>query len=398
MVDNRGVELFNKDYDANKWTIAAEACREAIEMCHEQKKALYDVVDPMASDAPEELQLQTTYREAICDRWNKELIWGNTNNDYNTLSRSSHPRIVRLSFTELNNINSQWAPTLKTVEQYYSSNGVPIEEDTQWQQEGWYANRYSIRPEPSSGEPEIFYVKEGKITVNLHYNREPRFYASIGFDRGIYYGSGYFDFPANVKHCEFLNLEYSGFQGGSQYSPTGYAAKKMHSFKCSVAENASSIEYYPFPILRLADLYLMYAEALNEAEDSQTARDLAIQYVDRIRARVKLDGVVESWAKYSNRPDKPSSQSGLREIIQRERSIELAMEGKRFWDLRRWNKISELNNQPKGWNVQGETAEDFYRVIDIARVPVNFTIRDYFWPIRESDLITNKNLKQNNGW
>jgi hypothetical protein len=397
MVDSRGVQLF-PDYDVNKWAVAAEACKDAIEMCHAQKKDLYDIVDPMASDAPEELQLQTTYREAICDRWNKELIWGSTNHEYSTLARSSHARIVRLSFTEINNINSQWAPTLKTVEKYYSSNGVPIEEDIEWQQEGWYANRYSIRPEASSGEPEIFYVKEGKYTVNLHYNREPRFYASIGFDRGIYYGSGYYDFPANVKHCEFINLEYSGYQGGSQYSPTGYAAKKMHSFKCSVAENASSIEYYPFPIMRLANLYLMYAEALNEAEDSQAARDLAIQYINRVRARIKLEGVVESWTKYSTNPDKPTRQDGLRDIIQRERTIELAMEGKRFWDVRRWKKINELNDQPQGWNIQGETAEDFYRVIDIARVPVSFTVRDYFWPIRESDLITNKNLLQNYGW
>jgi hypothetical protein len=394
MVDDRGEQLFNQTYDANKWKIAADACKEVIDLCHVQHKELFDIVDPMVSNAPPQLQLQTTYREAICDRWNKELIWGNTNNDYNTISRSSHPRIVRLAFTVLNDINSQWGPTLKTVEQYYSSNGVPIEEDKEWQQEGWYEQRYEVRNEPSSGD-EIYYVKEGQRTVYLHYNREPRFYASIGFDRGIYYGSGYFDFPANVKHCEFFNLEYSGYQGGSQYSPTGYAAKKMHSFKCVVEPNATSVEYYPFPILRLADLYLMYAEALNEVSGPS---DEIFLYLDRIRARAGLKGVRESWANYSNNPNKPNSQDGLREIIHRERTIELAMEGKRFWDLRRWKKINELNDQPKGWNVQAETREDFYRVIDVARVPVRFTVRDYFWPIRESNIVVNRNLIQNYGW
>lgn len=394
MVDNRGEQLFNQTYDANKWQIAADACKEAIDLCHAQKKELFDIVDPMASNAPPQLQLETTYREAICDKWNKELIWGNTNNDYNTLSRSSHARIVRLSFSILNDINSQWAPTLKTVEHYYSSNGVPIDEDKEWQQEGWYEQRYDIRNEPSSGD-EIYYVKEGQRTVYLHYNREPRFYASIGFDRGIYYGSGYYDFPANVKHCEFINLEYSGYQGGSQYSPTGYAAKKMHSFKCSVETNASSVEYYPFPILRLADLYLMYAEALNEVSGPS---DEVFLYLDRIRARAGLKGVKESWANYSNRPDKPNSQDGLREIIRRERTVELAMEGKRFWDLRRWKQINELNNQPKGWNILGETREDFYRVVDVARVPLKFSVRDYFWPIKESNIVVNRNLIQNYGW
>jgi hypothetical protein len=394
MIDNRGEQLFNQTYDVNKWKTAVDACKEAIDLCHAQNKELYDIVDPMVANAPEQFKLQTIYRQAICDRWNKELIWGNTNHGYNVLSRDSHARIVRLSFTVLNDINSQWAPTLKLVESYYSSNGVPINEDVEWQQNQWYDNRYIIRNEPSSGN-EIYYVKEGQKTVNLHYNREPRFYASIGFDRGIYYGSGYYEFPGNVRWCEFINLEYSGFQGGSQYSITGYAAKKMHSFKCSVTANSTSVEYYPFPIMRLANLYLMYAEALNEFSGPE---DEVYTYLDLIRERAGLEGVVDSWKKYSSNPDKPSTQNGLREIIRQERTIELAMEGKRFWDLRRWKQISELNNQPQGWNVQGETAEDFYRVISAARTPVNFTVKDYFWPIKENDLIVNKNLLQNYGW
>jgi hypothetical protein len=400
MVDGRGEQLFNPTYDANKWKVAADACKETIDLCHAQHKELYDQVDPMVSNAPEPLQLQTTYREAICDRWNKELIWGSTNHGWGLggngreLSGASHARIVRMTGDILNSMNGQWSPTLKLVESYYSSNGVPIEEDIEWQQSEWYVQRYDIRDEPSSGD-EIYYVKEGQKTIYLHYNREPRFYASIGFDRGIYYGSGYLDFPANVRHCEFLNLEYSGFQGGAPYSITGYSAKKMHSFKCAITSTEARAEYYPFPILRLADLYLMYVEALNEFSGPS---DEIYTYLDRIRARAGLEGIRESWAKYSNRPDKPNTQDGLREIIHRERTIELAFEGKRFWDLRRWKQIDELNNQPMGWNIQGETPEDFYRVVTVARVPVKFGVKDYFWPIRESNLSVNRNLLQNYGW
>lgn len=394
LTDNRGEQLFNPTYDANKWKIAADACKEAIDLCHAQQKKLFDRVDPLIVNAPEPLKLQTTYREAICDRWNEELLWGNTNHGWNELSNASHAKIMRVSVSLLNNMNSQWAPTLKLVESYYSSHGVPIEEDIEWQQNGWYSQRYAIRDEPSSGD-EIYYVKEGQKTVYLHYNREPRFYASIGFDRGIYYGSGYNDFPANVKHCEFFNLEYSGMVVGSYYSVTGYAAKKMHSFKCAISENSLSLEYYPFPIMRLANLYLMYAEALNEFSGPD---DEIYSYLDRIRARAGLEGVRESWAKYSNRPDRPNTQDGLREIIRHERTVELALEGKRFWDLRRWKQINELNSQPMGWNIQGETAEDFYRVVTVARVPVKFGIKDYFWPIRETNLTVNRNLIQNYGW
>jgi hypothetical protein len=140
----------------------------------------------------------------------------------------------------------------------------------------------------------------------------------------------------------------------------------------------------------------MYAEALNEFAGPSAD---VYQYIDPVRERAGLEGVVDSWQKYSSRPEKPATKDGLREIIHQERTIELALEGKRFWDIRRWKKINELNVQPRGWNVDGETREDFYNVREVARVPVNFTIRDYFWPIKESDIITNRNLMPNNyGW
>jgi len=280
------------------------------------------------------------------------------------------------------------------AEEYYSTNGVPIEEDTQWQNNGWYNNRFKVRPEPSSG-AEIYYVKEGEKTAYLHYNREPRFYASLGFDKGIYFGNGYYAFPSTVKSCDFLNVGVSGFQGGSGYSVTGYSVKKMHSFKNAQTSTSTSVEYFPFPIIRLADLYLMYAEALNEDTGPS---DEVFTYLDRIRARAGLQGVKESWTLYSSKPNKPDTKDGLRQIIHQERTIELAFEGKRFWDIRRWKEIEVLNDQPRGWNILGETTDDFYKVISVAQDPVQFSTKDYFWPIKESDLTVNKNLLQNYGW
>jgi hypothetical protein len=74
----------------------------------------------------------------------------------------------------------------------------------------------------------------------------------------------------------------------------------------------------------LADLYLLYAEALNEAEPASAT---AIQYVDKVRQRAGLKGVVESWTNFSNNPGKYASQQGLREIIHRERLIEPTVYG-----------------------------------------------------------------------
>ena len=394
MVDNRGVKLFPQTVDENKWKLAATACKNAIDTCLAQRKSLYNLVDVLTSNAAQQFQLQTTYRQAICDRWNQELIWGGTNYDCNSLSRMAQAKIMRLEPTHLS-IRSEWGPTMKMINMYYSKNGVPINEDKEWLNNGWYDNRFKIRPEPSSGE-EKYFVKEGQQTVYLHYNREPRFYASIGFDQGIYFGNGYYNFPDNVTYTAFFAKQWSGLSSASEmFSITGYSVKKMHSFKNAVSYTSDAVEYYPFPVMRLADLYLLYAESLNEANGPV---DEAFTYLDAIRARAGLKGVKESWASYSNNPSKPNTKEGLREIIQNERNIELAFEGKRFWDIRRWKQIAELNIQPQGWNVSGENAADFYKVTNVAQKPVKFSVRDYFWPIKENDLSVNENLIQNYGW
>jgi hypothetical protein len=394
LVDKRGVQLFPQGYDAEKWKRAADACKEAIDLCHAQGKTLHTLIDPQTSTAPDVFKLQTTYRQAICDRWNDELIWGSTNYNAGYLTTHATARIIRFVSERTNDVTGEFAPTLKLVGKYYSSNGVPIEEDNDWQDEGWYSNRYKIRPEASAGN-EVYYVKEGQKTVYLHYNREPRFYASLGFDKGIYYGSGYYDFPGNVKYSDYLNLGVSGYQGGSGYSATGYSAKKMHSFKNAQTTTGHTSEFFPFPIMRLANLYLMYVEALNEY--SGPAPEV-FTYLDLIRDRAGLQGVKESWSAFSNRPGKPDTKDGLRDIIHQERTIELAFEGKRFWDIRRWKEIEALNVQPQGWNILGETPEEFYIVKTVVEDPVNFTVKDYLWPIRSENLTINNNLVQNYGW
>tara|TARA_R110000868_G_scaffold98706_8_gene271852 strand:+ start:998 stop:2941 length:1944 start_codon:yes stop_codon:yes gene_type:complete len=396
MVDNRGEKLFPQSYDENKWVLAAEACKAAIDICHTQGKSLYDIVDPLVLNANPIFQLQTTYRETICARWNKELIWGNTRYDSRYLSRSAQARLVRLDAGTLNQAAEEYSPTINMVEKYYSSNGVPINEDLDWLTNNWYGDRFEIRDESANGD-EKYYVEEGKYTVNLHFNREPRFYASVGFDKGVYFGNGYYEFDTNrnVKYADFLKGQVSGYQGGSGYSITGYTAKKMHSFKNAQTNTAVSAEFFPFPIMRLADLYLLYAESLNEV-NGPTAE--VFTYIDLIRNRAGLDGVQESWNNHSSNPNKPNSKIGLRDIIHQERGIELAFEGKRFWDIRRWKKITDMNDQPKGWNVQGSVKEDFYKVRLLPKIPISFSTKDYFWPIKESNLSTNANLIQNYGW
>lgn len=399
MVDNRSMALFPQTKDPNKWALAAEACSLAIEACHANGKALYTQVDRTTMTESPVFQLQSVLRQTIGDRWNCELIWGDTEYDHGRLARVAGTRLIRLEGGTMRWLSGEWAPTLKAVEQYYSSKGVPIKYDKDWVSNGWYDNRYKIRPEVSAGD-EKYLVEEGERTVYLHFNREPRFYASVAFDKGVYFGAGWYQFETNrnVKYANYLNLQPAGYQAGAAYSVTGYSVKKLYGLHAiQEANRVNAGVFFPFPIFRLADLYLMYAEALNEAE-GPTNPDV-FEYVNKVRRRAGLDDLQYAWDTYTNLPaGYYNDKDNLREIIRQERAIELAFEGKRFWDLRRWRKITEFNEPPLGWYVEGETPEDFYNVTNLPKTPLRFTIKDYFWPIKESNLYVNKNLKQNYGW
>ena len=167
----------------------------------------------------------------------------------------------------------------------------------------------------------------------------------------------------------------------------------MCSYRCNLTKDAWTPYRYAFPIIRLSDLYLMYAEALNETLTAPN--DDVYYYIDQIRKRAGILGVKEAWNTYSRYPTKPDTREGMRDIIHMERLNELAGEGKRFWDLRRW-KV-ELPSEIKGWNIKGETAETFYRV-NVLFGRSKFTYKDYLWPLKVEAIQKNPNLLQNPGW
>lgn len=150
-----------------------------------------------------------------------------------------------------------------------------------------------------------------------------------------------------------------------------------------------------YPLMRLADLYLLYAEALNESLNEPN--DEVYYYIDEVRKRAGLKGVKESWSNYSRNPDKPLTKIGMRDIIRQERMIELSFESKRFWDVRRWKLAHIYYNQvERGWNVHQSTEQEYYNVITVQ--PLQFTTKQYLWPIREAELMKNSNLIQNPYW
>src|SRR5690606_30298885 len=205
-------------------------------------------------------------------------------------------------------IGQRHAPTMNVVESFYSANGIPIEEDADWAKNGWYKNRYATQV--PDDEHSKYFIKRGQETAILHFNRSIRFYASVGFDGGIWEGR---EKPLNqASFPNFMRYSGSGFKHGETYggySLSGYLAKKLSHLSTTYTESRVTLihQAYSFPIIRLADLYLLLAESLNEVggpgyTDSQGKN--AIYYLDIIRGRSGMEGVVESWANYALPPYK----------------------------------------------------------------------------------------------
>jgi hypothetical protein len=390
-LDHNGEPFFNQKYDPNRWQLAADACKQAIEICESSGIRLFNMNDYVtAKPMSDSTRIVNTLRSVVSLRWNCELVWGNSS--YPVNSGLQNPCFPRLEQGTSASTTGTMSVPLHIVDKFYSKNGVPIEEDTSYP----YAERFGIR----TGDYEHrFYIQQGEQTAAMNFDREPRFYSTLGFDRGKWYGNSYKNEPEDDSQCLYPKDrfgEYSSVFQPGEYNATGYWPKKLVSIN-STFRDANSVTYetFPFPDLRYADLLLFCAEALNEVKSSPDAE--VYQYIDAVRKRAGLEGVVESWRKYSTNPSKPSTQAGMREIIQRERAVEFACEGQYYWDSHRWKTAVKEQNRPiQGWDVSKTGLQDYYTVTTL--YTQRFTYRNYFAPIPESDIINNPLLVQNPGW
>ena len=398
--DHDGQPFINQTPNTQKWKTAADAALAAINSAEMNGHGLYYFKDEWPIALPTELEYGMNVRGAITQRFTKELVWSVGKQSTHELQVYSAARLPAMKTAPDNylfgNAKGEYAPTLATAERFYSKNGVPIEEDKEWAANGWYSNRYQTQT--ITNEVSKYLMRENGQTAVLNFNREYRFYGAIGFDNGAWYGGGWKNPDAEIEYLSAKRGEFGGLISLGDYSITGYFAKKLVNVEREMNVDGLTTKEYPFPIVRLADLYLMYAEALNESTEGAAVNPEIYTYLDRIRARSGLKGVVESWATYSTNPTKPATIAGMREIIRRERTIELALEGHHYFDTRRWRlATSEFNKPVRGWNVFGETVDDYYRVVTV-HVPKIYLNKQYFWPIREDNLVVNQNLIQSYGW
>ncbi|GHT67928.1 starch-binding protein [Bacteroidia bacterium] len=389
-----------------KWNEALTAVNTAIQMAESYGKTLYTYEKPIYikdekyySLNPEKLKTYYDVRMVVVDPWNKELIWGNSNvnvYDQGDLSSATNIRLpadVGISEGDFNAapFSWQWLGTpYRTAERYYTENGLPITEDPLFN----YNSRHDIVTTPGAEDPDYpaiaGLVQPNQPIVNLYLNREMRFYANLGITGG-YFRSHFEIIPTYMM--QGTSGGYNPSINGTDFFCTGIGIQKLVHPE-SRSSNWQRVIRFPFPIIRMADLYLMKAEILNEIKETPDAE--VWNEINRVRARAGIPTVQASWAN-ARTANKHTTKAGMRDIILQERGIEFAFEGSRYWDMLRHKRAHiEFSSPVQGWNYKGTNTSAFF-VLGVVQSR-RFTVRDYLWPISLNELNTNGKLIQNPGW
>lgn len=327
---------------------------------------------------------------------NKEVIFGRPASGITKWVREMAPFHMGDKGSSLYNI------TQKLVDAYYTVDGRTIDNPSP---EYPCDNRLE-----STTESTFSGYKLPAGTNGWYLNREARFYATVGFCNSYYYGLSTINSSKKNFVCKFfVDDPYNGKTSvmsnsgaNNAYCMTGYLCRKfLHDEDHFV--NGGLVRHKIWMEYRLAEIYLNYVEALNELTGSHTVNGEVIsrnpeeirKYFNMIRHRVGLPGIS---ADIAANPEK------VRELVRRERQIELAWEGHRYFDVRRWKIADVEENEPiygVDINQPANNKEQFYTRVVVREKDYTFKVftkRQNFWPIPNDEIVRNPNLTQSPGW
>lgn len=394
--NKNGEPLFSSTYDHEKWKLAAEAADRAADICdqgdrelpkggHDKKTKLLNYI----SDIEQTTFSQFNNKEYLLE-W-KGGLGGFVSYTLPRVDDRNHFEPYAMGIL---------SPSMKMVEMYYTDHGLPINMDNTW--------TFSNRNKPGS---ESSHLYEGVVAlntrvVNLHLRREPRFYAHIAGDR-MYWQRGINTLTRDnnllveARKDEKWGTKSETIVNNDFQNICGYWLKK-HIFSWIPTQNYSTYlrKNETTPIIRLAEVYMMQAEAWNEYLEKPN--DKVYGPLDKVRVRAGILPVKEAWQTYSLEPTKVESKEGMRDIIRQEYNIEFAFEAHRYWDIRRWLIAhEEMNEEQFGWNILGTSFESFYNNGD-GPIPLGIKYkfiapRDYFAPFKAEEILIS-GMRQNVGW
>lgn len=357
VADKEGTKLFAQQYDENRWKVAALAAKDCIDKCEAAGYHLFrNYTDPVKN-----------YQQLFIENNNPEVLFARNSGRDGWMEKCAFPG-------SLGGWNG-WNPTQGQIDAYemdngiapitgYNTDGSPIINSAS----GYVEAGYAVGDEPKG--------KWLDGTRNMYVHRDPRFYATVNFN-----GAFFVD-----RRVQFWQ---SGADGkgtaGRDYNTTGYLLKKFIDPGVSLTQQRYSLKTWVF--FRLGEMYLNYAEALNEADGPVSD---VYKFVNAIRDRAGMPVLPASLTKEE-----------MRARIRNERRVELAFETHRYFDCHRWKIAAQTDKAPVyGMNVSAGTSlrDDAFYQRTLVEARVFQTPKHYLFPIPQDEIDKNPSIVQNPGW
>ncbi|WP_106828494.1 RagB/SusD family nutrient uptake outer membrane protein [Parabacteroides pacaensis] len=417
-----GTPLVNTTYDENKWKKAAAASREVINISEQYPEANLKLYRN-DENGDGEFNPYKSCVDVHLKNWNCEVIFARTQGG-NTQAWMIH------TFPGPKTLGGVGA-TQRVVDAFLMENGKPIDDPNS----GYISTGFATAPgkhwNPNAREIATENGRKQMISDirksdawghwagewNMYANREPRFYASILYNKRIIPSlpddiekRNYYNSPGQQDGYARAELYYGGRsrQSGSYtfFSRTGYLVYKNNDPMANMYDRTFP-QQYGNVFIRYAQILLNYIEALNEYDPQNP--DIR-KYWDMIRSRAGIPSA------FTATPQIAGNQALQRDYILRERQIELCFEGDRYFTTRRrWvahtkdegnavdNRIFGDGGRMWGMDINAGDANtnnfeftDFYHTVAFeTRV---FEKAYYLFPIPESEIEKSKGLVQNPWW
>jgi hypothetical protein len=376
------------NYDANRWKEAADAALDLINFKDPITGRLVSDLVYLTTTDPNYLNSRNSYPGSLkamgfysvfVTRVNSEIIlsFSKKGGTTNELDKWQLPGSIQTegdkSYTE---------PTYNYAGAFETKDGIPPYLTDEYGQ-------YLI--DPTTGEFQVN-PKANFDPQNPYVNRDSRFYHSIWYQN------------SKFSNCIFECWRAEDGSYGREYQ-VGYAHTGIFLRKFMDPKNISTGSNKPgilsggtshcFPLFRLAEFVLGYAEALNEYLPDGADRTDVIDQLDKIRRRADMPDVRTTATRNGwNTTDK----AAMRKFIRNERRVELAFEEHRFFDIRRW-KIGEKTQRTVYFHdvLKDKTNNTFKYSVKLLEKRV-YESRHNLLPIPQSEINNNSKMIQNPGW
>jgi hypothetical protein len=352
--------------DAAKWQTAKTALEDFLTFANDKYDLFKLNTGPGGTYNPDE----SLYRLFIDVTNNKEIIWANPVTTWGSVSgdgtdRRLTPRTERTGFAGV-------GVTQELVDAFPMIDGLPITESPLYSESG-----FSIAGEDPSGRTETG-------TYRMWVKRDPRFYQTVFYQNRRW--------PISNNQIQFQ--KGSGNDNSAADNPyTGYLLYKRFARNVRNEGTNPTSQFRPAIIFRLAEFYLLYAEACNEVNPSDPN---IFVYLDKIRDRAGIPKLSVI------KPGLSGNKDGLRKAIQAESRVELCTEGQRYFDIRRWMLAEQTGNMQGGpttgmnMNSNQLTIGGFYSRVTFENRIFNKSM--YLYPLPLNEIQKSKLLVQNPLW